>query len=117
MSDEKRGKEGGGKLLYCSFCGKSQNEVRKLIAGPSVYVCDECVELCNDIIREELQENQAQVSDKLPKPKEIKTVLDEYVIGQDKAKRTLSVAVYNQDRKSTRLNSSHSQQSRMPSSA
>ena len=95
MSDEKRGKEGGGKLLYCSFCGKSQNEVRKLIAGPSVYVCDECVELCNDIIREELQENHAQVSDKLPKPKEIKTVLDEYVIGQDKAKRTLSVAVYN----------------------
>ena len=65
MSDEKRGKEGGGKLLYCSFCGKSQNEVRKLIAGPSVYVCDECVELCNDIIREELQENHAQVSDKL----------------------------------------------------
>jgi ATP-dependent Clp protease ATP-binding subunit ClpX len=95
MSDEKRGKEGGGKLLYCSFCGKSQNEVRKLIAGPSVYVCDECVELCNDIIREELQENHAQVSDKLPKPKEIKSVLDEYVIGQDKAKRTLSVAVYN----------------------
>lgn len=95
MSDEKRGKDGGGKLLYCSFCGKSQNEVRKLIAGPSVYVCDECVELCNDIIREELQENHAQVSDKLPKPKEIKSVLDEYVIGQDKAKRTLSVAVYN----------------------
>lgn len=95
MSDEKRGKDGSGKLLYCSFCGKSQNEVRKLIAGPSVYVCDECVELCNDIIREELQENHAQVSDKLPKPKEIKSVLDEYVIGQDKAKRTLSVAVYN----------------------
>ena len=95
MSDEKRGKDGGGKLLYCSFCGKSQNEVRKLIAGPSVYVCDECVELCIDIIREELQENHAQVSDKLPKPKEIKSVLDEYVIGQDKAKRTLSVAVYN----------------------
>jgi len=95
MSDEKRGKDGGGKLLYCSFCGKSQNEVRKLIAGPSVYVCDECVELCNDIIREELQENHAQVTDKLPKPKEIKSVLDEYVIGQDKAKRTLSVAVYN----------------------
>jgi ATP-dependent Clp protease ATP-binding subunit ClpX len=95
MSDEKRGKDGGGKLLYCSFCGKSQNEVRKLIAGPSVYVCDECVELCNVIIREELQENHAQVSDKLPKPKEIKSVLDEYVIGQDKAKRTLSVAVYN----------------------
>lgn len=95
MSEEKRGKEGGGKLLYCSFCGKSQNEVRKLIAGPSVYVCDECVELCNDIIREELQETQTQSTDKLPKPKEIKEVLDEYVIGQDKAKRTLSVAVYN----------------------
>jgi ATP-dependent Clp protease ATP-binding subunit ClpX len=95
MSDGKNGKDSGGKLLYCSFCGKSQNEVRKLIAGPSVYVCDECVELCNDIIREELQESQAQVSDKLPKPKEIKTVLDEYVIGQDKAKRALSVAVYN----------------------
>jgi ATP-dependent Clp protease ATP-binding subunit ClpX len=95
MSEEKRGKDGGGKLLYCSFCGKSQNEVRKLIAGPSVYVCDECVELCNDIIREELQETQLQATDKLPKPKEIKEVLDEYVIGQNKAKRTLSVAVYN----------------------
>ena len=95
MTDEKRGKEGNGKLLYCSFCGKSQHEVRKLIAGPSVYVCDECVELCNDIIREELQESATQSSDKLPKPKEIKEVLDEYVIGQDKAKRTLSVAVYN----------------------
>jgi ATP-dependent Clp protease ATP-binding subunit ClpX len=95
MSEDKRGKEGGGKLLYCSFCGKSQNEVRKLIAGPSVYVCDECVELCNDIIREELNEGQAPASEKLPKPKEIKEVLDEYVIGQDKAKRTLSVAVYN----------------------
>ena len=95
MSEEKRGKEGGGKLLYCSFCGKSQHEVRKLIAGPSVFVCDECVELCNDIIREELQENVAATGDKLPKPKEIKQVLDEYVIGQEKAKRTLSVAVYN----------------------
>lgn len=95
MSEEKRGKDVGGKLLYCSFCGKSQNEVRKLIAGPSVYVCDECVELCNDIIREELQEGETQASDRLPKPMEIKQVLDEYVIGQDKAKRTLSVAVYN----------------------
>lgn len=95
MSEEKRGKEGGGKLLYCSFCGKSQHEVRKLIAGPSVFVCDECVELCNDIIREELQENVTATGDKLPKPKEIKQVLDEYVIGQEKAKRTLSVAVYN----------------------
>jgi ATP-dependent Clp protease ATP-binding subunit ClpX len=95
MSEEKRGKESGGKLLYCSFCGKSQNEVRKLIAGPSVYVCDECVELCNDIIREELNEGQAPATDKLPKPIEIKQALDEFVIGQDKAKRTLSVAVYN----------------------
>ncbi len=94
MSDDKRGKD-NGKLLYCSFCGKSQNEVRKLIAGPSVFVCDECVELCNDIIREELQETAASGLDKLPKPKEIKQVLDEYVIGQEKAKRTLSVAVYN----------------------
>jgi ATP-dependent Clp protease ATP-binding subunit ClpX len=95
MSEDKRGKDTTGKLLYCSFCGKSQHEVRKLIAGPSVFVCDECVELCNDIIREELQENVAIGVDKLPKPKEIKTVLDEYVIGQEKAKRTLSVAVYN----------------------
>jgi ATP-dependent Clp protease ATP-binding subunit ClpX len=95
MSDDKHGKDGGGKLLYCSFCGKSQHEVRKLIAGPAVFVCDECVELCNDIIREELQENVASSVDKLPKPKEIKAVLDEYVIGQEKAKRILSVAVYN----------------------
>ncbi len=95
MSEERRGRDGGGKLLYCSFCGKSQHEVRKLIAGPSVFVCDECVELCNDIIREELQENVTAGVDKLPKPKEIKQVLDEYVIGQEKAKRTLSVAVYN----------------------
>ena len=95
MSDEKHGKDGGGRLLYCSFCGKSQHEVRKLIAGPAVFVCDECVELCNDIIREELQESVAASVDKLPKPKEIKTVLDEYVIGQEKAKRILSVAVYN----------------------
>ena len=95
MSDDRNGKEGSGKLLYCSFCGKSQHEVRKLIAGPAVFVCDECVELCNDIIREELQENVSAGSDKLPKPKEIKSVLDEYVIGQDKAKRILAVAVYN----------------------
>jgi ATP-dependent Clp protease ATP-binding subunit ClpX len=95
MSDEKHGKDAGGRLLYCSFCGKSQHEVRKLIAGPAVFVCDECVELCNDIIREELQENVAASVEKLPKPKEIKTVLDEYVIGQEKAKRILAVAVYN----------------------
>jgi len=95
MSDDARGRTDDGKLLYCSFCGKSQHEVRKLIAGPSVFVCDECVELCNDIIREELEEKSDRARDKLPKPQEIKTVLDEYVIGQERAKRTLSVAVYN----------------------
>lgn len=84
-----------GKLLYCSFCGKSQHEVRKLIAGPSVFVCDECVDLCNDIIREELQEQSETTDSNLPKPKEIKSKLDEYVIGQERAKRVLSVAVYN----------------------
>ena len=85
-----------GKLLYCSFCGKSQNEVRKLIAGPSVFICDECVDLCNDIIREEIQETTApEASDKLPVPREINEILDEYVIGQARAKRVLSVAVYN----------------------
>ena len=81
--------------MYCSFCGKSQHEVRKLIAGPSVFVCDECVELCNDIIREELEDRAERARDKLPKPSEIKKVLDEYVIGQERAKKTLSVAVYN----------------------
>ena len=85
-----------GKLLYCSFCGKSQNEVRKLIAGPSVFICDECVDLCNDIIREEIQETAApETSDKLPVPREINDILDQYVIGQARAKRVLSVAVYN----------------------
>ncbi|BAN35585.1 MAG: ATP-dependent Clp protease ATP-binding subunit ClpX [Gammaproteobacteria bacterium] len=93
MSD----KTGGEKLLYCSFCGKSQHEVRKLIAGPSVFVCDECVELCNDIIREEAQGDQSAkggASD-LPVPQEICQMLDEYVIDQPKAKKILSVAVYN----------------------
>ncbi len=87
----------GEKLLYCSFCGKSQHEVRKLIAGPSVFVCDECVELCNDIIREEVQEekNAAQAKKKFPTPREINQILDEYVIGQGDAKKVLSVAVYN----------------------
>ena len=95
MSDDTRGKNDEGKLLYCSFCGKSQHEVRKLIAGPSVFICDECVELCNDIIREELEETADQGRTKLPKPHEIKAVLDEYVIGQQRAKKVLSVAVYN----------------------
>ncbi|MCW3171028.1 ATP-dependent protease ATP-binding subunit ClpX [Shewanella subflava] len=84
------------KLLYCSFCGKSQHEVRKLIAGPSVYVCDECVELCNDIIREEIKEiSPKRDDDRLPTPHELRNHLDDYVIGQDKAKKVLAVAVYN----------------------
>ncbi|WP_339643577.1 ATP-dependent Clp protease ATP-binding subunit ClpX [uncultured Porticoccus sp.] len=97
MSDEKTGKgEDDGKLLYCSFCGKSQHEVRKLIAGPSVFICDECVDLCNDIITEEIQEADAEPSsEELPKPKEINAILDQYVIGQVRAKKILSVAVYN----------------------
>ncbi|MEW6331005.1 MAG: ATP-dependent Clp protease ATP-binding subunit ClpX [Pseudomonadota bacterium] len=92
-----RGDGKGEKLLYCSFCGKSQHEVRKLIAGPSVFVCDECVELCNDIIREEVQEekNAANAKKKFPTPREIHQILDEYVIGQSDAKKVLSVAVYN----------------------
>src|SRR5437667_5427101 len=90
-------KASGDKLLYCSFCGKSQHEVRKLIAGPSVFICDECIELCNDIIREEGASADAARSDKnkLPTPHEIRQILDQYVIGQDLAKKILSVAVYN----------------------
>ena len=83
------------KLLYCSFCGKSQHEVKKLIAGPSVYVCDECVELCNDIILEELEDETSTAIKKLPTPREINSILDDYVIGQARAKKILSVAVYN----------------------
>ncbi|MBL6753691.1 MAG: ATP-dependent Clp protease ATP-binding subunit ClpX [Proteobacteria bacterium] len=97
MSDDEFNKpDDGGKLLYCSFCAKSQQEVKKLIAGPSVFVCDECVELCNDIIKEEVQERESDSKvRKLPVPKEIKETLDEYVIGQDAAKKVLAVAVYN----------------------
>jgi ATP-dependent Clp protease ATP-binding subunit ClpX len=97
MSDERNNMgDDNGKLLYCSFCGKSQHEVLKLIAGPSVFVCDECVDLCNDIIREEIQEKETDTTTrKLPIPEEIKNTLDEYVIGQESAKKVLSVAVYN----------------------
>ena len=95
MSNDRNGKSDDGKLLYCSFCGKSQHEVRKLIAGPSVFICDECVELCNDIIREEMQEKSVSENSKLPKPHEINAVLNEYVIGQKSAKKVLAVAVYN----------------------
>ncbi len=94
MSDKKGSSE---KLLYCSFCGKSQHEVKKLIAGPSVFICDECIDLCNDIIRDETTSDAGTAGAKsdLPTPREIGAILDQYVIGQDKAKRILSVAVYN----------------------
>ena len=96
MTEDRQGRASdNGKILYCSFCGKSQHEVRKLIAGPSVFICDECVELCNDIIREELEEKAASSRSDLPKPAEILDVLDQYVIGQARAKKVLAVAVYN----------------------
>ena len=85
----------GGDLLKCSFCGKSQKQVRKLIAGPGVYICDECIDLCNEIIEEELAETSEVKLDELPKPMAIREYLDQYVIGQDVAKKALSVAVYN----------------------
>ena len=85
----------GGSKLQCSFCGKSQDDVRKLIAGPTVYICDECIELCNDIIAEEWEEEKSKGLSQLPKPAEIKAILDQYVVGQDRAKKTLSVAVHN----------------------
>ena len=93
-------KQEADKKLFCSFCGKNQSEVKKLIAGPSVYICDECVSLCNDIIKEDLAESPKDVEeDKLPIPEEIKSILDDYVIGQESAKKTLSVAVYNHYKK------------------
>ena len=95
MSDDTIKSKDDNKLLYCSFCGKSQNEVRKLIAGPSVFICDECVDLCNDIIHEELNDSSEIEEFDLPKPIEIKQILDDYVIDQDEAKKVLSVAVYN----------------------
>jgi len=96
MTDKRKGEGDSGKLLYCSFCGKSQHEVRKLIAGPSVYICDECVDLCNDIIREEIKEiSPKKGGQPLPTPHEIREHLEEYVIGQEYAKKVLAVAVYN----------------------
>ena len=95
MNDDTNSRGDSNKVLYCSFCGKNQHEVRKLIAGPSVYICDECVDLCNDIISEELEEKSTATRTQLPKPREILETLDQYVIGQQRAKRTLAVAVYN----------------------
>ena len=96
MSEKDKGSSSGDKLLFCSFCGKNQNEVRKLIAGPSVYICNECIDLCNDIIQEEINESvETKEVESFPVPKEIKSALDEYVIGQEGAKKNLSVAVYN----------------------
>ncbi len=95
MANKRGGDKSATRQLYCSFCGKNQQEVRKLIAGPSVFICNECVDLCNDIIREQLQDADEDDDASLPKPQEINAILDEYVIGQEYAKKVLSVAVYN----------------------
>ncbi len=91
--------KGKGSDLLCSFCGKSQDEVKKLIAGPSVYICDECIGLCNEIIAEEYEKEEAHLGEKIPKPADIKGILDKYVIEQEKAKKILSVAVHNHFRR------------------
>ena len=98
-------------ILYCSFCGKSQHEVRKLIAGPTVFICDECVELCMDIIKEESKDTFVKHQDGLPSPKEICSVLNDYVIGQDYAKKVLSVAVHNHYKRLNEIYSKHTNKS------
>ena len=90
--------------LFCSFCGKSQKEVKKLIAGPTVFVCDECVELCMDIIKEDTKNNKIKIKQDIPKPREINSILNDYVIGQEDAKKTLSVAVYNHYKRLANIN-------------
>ena len=110
----------GGDLLKCSFCGKSQKQVKKLIAGPGVYICDECIDLCNEIIEEELAETPDLKLEDLPKPKEIYDFLNDYIVGQEPAKKVLSVAVYNHYKRCLLYTSPSPRdrtRSRMPSSA